>query len=270
MERKKLFLLTILFIGFSNFIFAQTSSVKDSNKISLNLGADLMSRYIWRGSEFGGNSPSIQPSMTLDYGNLELGAWGAYSLGGLNASQELDLYVNYNFFKKIFSLIVTDYFFPSETGNYQYFRYDKNTGHVFEAGLSFNGTDKFPVSFSGYVNFYGADALTIGDDPSSTVFNQKTGIQYSNYFEIDYSNNIKNVDYNLFLGFTLSNPKKANLHTGYIGESGYYGTCPGVINLGITMQKSILITKNYSLPVTASLITNPQSEKVYMVFGLSF
>ncbi len=253
-----------------NKIFAQQDTTKASD-FNLNIGADIMSRYVWRGTQFGGNSPSIQPAITLNYKNLELGAWGAYSTGGVHASQEMDLYLSYTFLNEMFTVIATNYFFPSDTAQYDYYGYDSKTGHVVETGFIFNGTKKIPLTFSAYVNVYGADASAIGSNPNDTVnFNKKTGIQYSNYFEMGYSHALNNVDFNLFLGFTLNNPKSSNKNTGYIGETGWYGSGPGVVNVGITASKEIKITDNYSLPISVSFITNPQAKKVFLVFGLSF
>jgi len=270
MERNyftKVFTLLLIFI--SAISFAQTDSTKSD--FDLDLGADLMSRYIWRGTEFGGGSPSIQPAIALTYKNLELGVWGAYSTGGVNASQELDLYLSYTFLDDKFSFIVTDYYFPSDTGKYDYYGYDDKTGHILEAGIVFNGTNKIPFSFSAYVNVAGNDAPTIGDNITDTAnYNKKTGIQYSNYFELAYNKTIKNVDLSIFMGATLNNPSKINNETGYIGESGFYGNGPGIVNLGFTVSKELKVTDSFSIPVTASLITNPQAEKVFLVFGISF
>ena len=43
-----------------------------------SLGADMVSRYVWRGADFG-ESMSVQPALTLGFGGLEVGAWGSYS-----------------------------------------------------------------------------------------------------------------------------------------------------------------------------------------------
>lgn len=267
-QRLPVLLIFAIFLGISNVLDAQTEN--SQHKIKLDFGADLYSRYIWRGSQFGGNSPSLQPGISATYKNLELGVWGAYSLGGNNLSQELDLYVNYTFLKGLFSVIITDYYFPTEFGNYNYFNYKTDeTGHVFEAGLSFNGTKKLPLTFSAYVNFYGADAAKLNSNPLNAGFNQKTGIQYSNYFELAYSASVYKVDFNVFAGATLNSPAKADATTGFIGETGFYGNDPGIVNLGINVSKAVKITNKYSIPLSASLITNPQAKKVYLVFGLS-
>ncbi len=261
----KLIILSLLMTG----IFVYGQEKKNSSSVKVNAGADVVSRYVWRGLQFGGNAPALQPGISLNYNNLEIGAWGSYSLSGLNVSQEMDLYVSYAFGSS-FSAILTDYYFPDESADYKYFRYGEGTGHVLEAGLSFKGTKNLPLSLSAYMNFYGGDASRLGSDPSDTLtFNKVTGIQYSNYVELGYAKTIGGVDCNLFMGFTLSNPKPADTQTGFVGETGFYGDGAGIINLGITAQKSLPLSNKYSLPITASLITNPQAEKVYFVFGIS-
>jgi hypothetical protein len=269
--KKRLFplLVIVMFLGMCSHTQAQNESKQA--KIKIDFGADLYSRYIWRGSEFGGNSPSIQPQLSATYNQLLFGVWGAYSLGGNNASQEVDFFVNYTFLKGLFTASVTDYFFPTEFSSYNYFNYKTDeTGHLFEAGLSFNGTKTVPITFSAYVNFYGADALKLNNNPASQDFNRKTGLQYSNYFELAYTGNTSDVDYRLFVGGTLNKPEAADTATGFVGETGFYGNGPGIVNLGICASKTVKISKTYSLPFSTSLITNPQTKKVYFVFGISF
>lgn len=271
---KKIYLTAIFVIitALGNNLLAEnpSNSVKKC-KTTIDFGADLMSRYIWRGVEYGGNSPSIQPSLTLSNGGFKLGAWGAFSTGGQNISQELDLFVSQTFLKDMFTITVTDYYFPVEWGDYNYFQYKKNaTGHVFEGNLTFNGTKAFPISIMVATNFYGADAARINNDPQSTEFNTKTGIQHSTYVEFGYAFKVKDVSMDSFMGFNCTTPRKANIQTGYVGEHGFYGSSFGVVNLGITAHKKIPITQKYSLPLSASLITNPQEGKVYFVFGVSF
>ena len=242
-----------------------------TSRSHLFLGADLVSRYIWRGMIFGGNSPSIQPSFTYSIKGFEAGAWGAFSLSGSNYSEEVDLHVSQSFAHHMFTVTLTDYFFPSDTGRYNYFQYGKDkTGHIFEGTLAFNGTEKFPLTVLVATNFYGADAIRTGDNPASPDFNRKTGIQYSTYFEFGYPFTWKGVDFNTFLGFNATTPKKADPATGYLGETGFYGNGFGVVNLGFKASKAIPITKKYALPVMVSLMTNPQAGKIYFVFGISF
>ncbi|MBN2891753.1 MAG: hypothetical protein JXL97_07790 [Bacteroidales bacterium] len=256
-------------------IFIQSVSnaqeTKSCTGINFDLGGDLYSRYVWRGTQFGGNAPSIQPYASMAVGNLELGFWGAYSLSGWNTGQELDLYLSYSFLDEMFSVAFTDYFFPDVLADYNYFDYAApTTGHIFEGSLSFNGTEKIPFTFLAAINFFGADAAKIESDPTSPNFNTKTGLLYSSYFEAGYSKTIKSVDFSAFVGFTLTSPQEVDSNTGYIGETGFYGSKAGVVNTGISLSKEIEITEKYSLPISASVIANPDTKKMFFILGISF
>ena len=43
----------------------------------------------------------------------------------------------------------------------------------------------------------------------------------------------------------------------------------GIVNLGISSSKEIVVTDNFSLPVSAALITNPEAKQIHLVFGIS-
>lgn len=230
------FVFCILFVAVS----IQNTYSQDGGS-NWGLGADVVSRYVWRGTDFG-NSPSIQPYLSYSIKGFEIGTWGSFATNGADM-QEVDLYASYNFCKERISLGVTDYFFPSSlvTKN-RYFDYkEESTGHILEGNLNLNGGEKIPLSLSLNYNFYGADT------------------DNSFYFELGYSGSCKNVDLDVFAGATT-------------GE-GIYLT-PGAegfsfVNIGLTASKEIKITENWSLPVSASLITNPQAENIFFVFGFS-
>ena len=215
----------------------------NANSQGFNVGADLMSRYVWRGMDFG-NSPSIQPTLSYETAfGLEIGYWGAYSTTS-TSYQETDLYLSYTI-KDVVSIGITDYFFPmadSLSINNNYFEYDEDkTGHVFEANVSFNGLEGFPVYLSLNYNFYGADA------------------DNSFYGEIGYNGNAGDYDYTVFAGATTG--KCFYLPDGSDEFS--------LVNLGLTVTREIAITESFSLPVSSSLIFNPQAENIFLVFGIS-
>jgi hypothetical protein len=217
-------------------------------------GTDFMSRYIWRGLNLGGNTPSIEPNFTYNIGQsgLSLGAWGAFSVGGTVPNQETDLSLNYTI--KAFTFTVTDYFFPIEGAGIRnkYFNYSKNTtGHVFELAGSFNGTDKIPVSLLFAINVYGNDAK----DASNKIVNSK-------YLELGYSKTLKDIGFKAFVGFVLDGSNG--------GAPGYYfQNSAGFTNIGLTVSKSIKITDAFSLPLKTTVIFNPEAENIYLVLGLT-
>ncbi|MGD0710477.1 MAG: hypothetical protein ABR968_04790, partial [Bacteroidales bacterium] len=135
-KKLRALIIAILFIVLSvNSLFAQN---KDTSKI--NITADFVSRYIWRGLDYG-KAPSIQPTFSFIKSGFEIGAWGAFSTTG--SYYELDPYVKYTL--KNFTLTFTDYFVndncyqPNDT---RYFNYDKwTTNHIFEGSLQYKGPD---------------------------------------------------------------------------------------------------------------------------------
>lgn len=236
------FCFIILFTGIASF-------AQEEKESPFNTGVDLMSRYVWRGADYG-RSPSIQPKCEFKKGGFIIGSWGAFSTN-LPGNQEVDVYLSYTFFKEKISVYFTDYFVADEAqNNYNYFEYnDTLTAHVYEISATFNGTEKLPLSLLLAANIYGADA-------------RKTDgkIQHSTYAEIGYKFKYIKV----FAGFNIVQPNRG------MGESGYYGNYVGFVNIGCTASKEIKITDHYSLPLSVSFITNPQTEKVFLVAGVSF
>lgn len=278
MNRKvKLFSIFLAILLSTGSLFAQEEIAADDSP--WNVGADFVSRYIWRGVNLGGSSPSIQPYIEFGFGSNDhsfaIGAWGAYSISGTQTGQEADLYLSYTL-KEMFSLTLTDYFLPDETiARNKYFNYNMDwdkinsgekdqTGHLLEAAISFNGTDKIPVSVMFAMNVWGADAQKYKDIAGVMVPEDK--IVMTKYLELAYSTVLKGLAFDVFAGMTFDNPEIAK------GEpTGFYGQeAAGVINLGFTLAKEIKITDHYSLPVFGSFVTNPEAENVFMVFGISF
>jgi hypothetical protein len=249
------------------FLLVIIDDVVSQNESPIQFGADLMSRYIWRGVNLGGCSPVIQPWLKYKVSSkdtthiLSIGAWGSYTFSQ-TSNQELDLYLTYTF-KNVISFALTDYFFPehySTKDRSSYLNYDSDsTCHVFEGSISFNGTEKIPFTFFFAMNIYGNDARRVMTDGSSgNIFMTK-------YVEVGYKKNIKGVDFNAFVGATIDKPENDR------GELGYYGNkTAGVLNIGIKASKAIQISDKYSLPIQVSLITNPEAEKIFLVFGMSF
>lgn len=233
------------------FVFALYGTLTGQSKVTPDPGADVLSRYVWRGTDYG-NSPAIQPSLEMGYGGFALGAWGSYATNNANF-QEADIYASYTY-RDVLSLMVTDYFLPDGSiSDNDYFNYKNDeTGHVFEGSLSFNGTEKFPLSLLVAMNFAGADARTADND-----------LQYSTYFELGYSTSAGETSLDFFLGGTPTKPDKEK------GETGYYGPYEGIVNIGMKAGKEIQITEKFALPLQVSVITNPQQQNIFLTLGIS-
>ena len=216
------------------------------NNYNLTVGADLASSYLWRGFELG-EGPAVQPWGEFSYKGFTLGAWGSYEFAG--GFKEVDIYGKYTL--KDFSLLFVDLFFPGYDGlNQNYFNFNNTTtGHSAELGLSFNGNKNIPFSVYGGVILYGA-AVDPDPDDSSRV-------NYSPYLEVKYLGSIKDYTYNVFAGLT---PFQSTLY-----DTGGFG----VINLGVSAQKTVKVTETFSLPMKLTVATNPALEKIYMTFVIS-
>jgi hypothetical protein len=259
-------LIVLVTRGYSQEQDEKKAEEKTGSTATFSAGADLVSRYIWRGADYG-NSPAIQPAIAFSVAGFKAGFWGSYGLGqyskqindttivNMGHYAEFDMYLSYTL--KGFTLMACDYFFPnplnSNSGN-RFYNFNPNTtGHTLELSLSWAGPEKFPVQLYAGTLVYGADK---GKD-STGVYGAGSENNYSTYFEAAYLFNVKGFGVKPFIGMIP------------FGSS-WYGPYGGVINGGCTISKSIVITKNYSLPVFGSVITNPQAESVFLLFGITF
>ena len=108
------------------------------DKVEFGVGADVVSKYIWRGTDLGG--PSVQPSLSVAYKGLSLTAWGSIGFDSED-DKEVDLTLAYE--TGNFSLSVTDYWYPEYSG-----------AHTFEAQI---GYDFGLLAANWYTNFAGDD-----------------------------------------------------------------------------------------------------------------
>ncbi len=175
------------------------------------------------------------------YGGPSLQPWVDFTVGGLSigawgsqsydGGQEMDLYVSYGFDFGL-SLGLTDYYYPGT----MYFDFSDTTGaHGIELNAGFEVGD-FSISANYMLNEAGG-AGTVGGDM---------------YFELGYS--IGNVD--IFAG----------AGDGWHSSDGEFAVC----NLGIGTSKDIKVTDSFSIPLSGSVILNPDTEQFYIVVGLSF
>ena len=228
-------------------VLALPASAQEKGKF--NVAADIYSRYVWRGADYGA-APSIQPAMAYAKGRFEIGSWGAYSVRG-NYS-ETDLYAKCTI--KGFSVIATDYFIHNEisANNTHYFDYSKNaTSHAIEGALQYKNPGKYPFSILAGTYVYGNDKRWGYD-----VAKDSTGENYySTYVELGYSLKCGGNNYDLFLGLTP--------------QAGAYGNTFGVVNAGISGYKTIEVTEKFQIPVKASVIANPQAGNLFFVIGIT-
>jgi hypothetical protein len=225
-----------------------------SQHMSMNAGGDVVSRYIWRGTNVN-DEVNIQPYLTFTFSDIKIGTWGSYGLSHLHSTDdhygyqsELDTWMSLSFLDTRtmnLTAIFTDYFFPDNGKKFSnYNNYDNPGGpggHTIEAGLIMSGGKSLPLSVAGFVNVY--------NDRGRNA-----------YFQADYATTLNEFSVDLFIGAAK----------GSTDNTGYYGTDKfSVINTGIKVSKSVKITESFSLPVFCSYIVNPNSGLVFFVLGLS-
>lgn len=204
---------------------------------SFSLGSDLVSRYVWRGFDFG-ESFSIQPALTFSAGGLEIGTWASYAVaadGGGN--NELDFWIGYTVEAGAagsFSLGVTDYYFPAP--GTEFFDFNDGAGsHTIEPYVSYTGPASFPVTLLGAVNAY--------NDADHSV-----------YLEASYPFQVDGVELGLTAGMTPA--------------AGAYSDGLAFVNLGLSATKALQLNEAFALPVSVAYILNPDTERSFLVFGL--
>ena len=125
-----------------------------------------------------------------------------------------------------------------------YFYFGDNSGHQFEGFVAY---DFGILSASWGTLFAGSDAR-----------NSKNKRVYSSYLELTAPFKLCGLDCDAQVGIV---PCK----TDYYNTSGF-----AVTNLALNISKDVRITDSFSLPLFASLISNPSTRDLFFVGGLSF
>ena len=151
------------------------------DKVEVNVGADVVSGYIWRGQDLG--NAGIQPTLSVGYRGFKLTAWGSAGFSRED-TKEFDLTLGYA--GGGFSVSVTDYWFDNGPG---YFHYGAgNTAHVFEAQV---GYDFGFLAANWYTNFAG-----------NTGFKADGSKAYASYFAVSAPFSFAGLDWEAAAGAT--------------------------------------------------------------------
>lgn len=231
----------LLVVTLFAFIAPVTVNAQEESESPFSIGADLVSRYVWRGTDFG-NSPAIQPGVSFSKGGFEVGAWGSYSFSSNTGGAEADLYAGYSFDFGL-SLGVTDYYFPGESLDFG--------GTVDSMGMMMGSLapSRSGAYFSGDAH---AIEIAAGYDIGNLSLLAGYFLSGDVYGEVSYSFG----DVSLFVG----------AGNGAYTLDGEFMLC----NVGLGIEKEIPITESFSLPMFGQLILNPDSQQVHWVVGVSF
>lgn len=163
-KRHIILALALLCAGaFTYQTFAADKPAKSNDLgLSFEVGADVVSSYLWRGYNLGGLS--IQPSVTLDWNGLYLSGWG--NIGADNWSfqdinPELDITIGYDNYGIQLDLTHLYYFggdayFPK--GGFKAQEIESSSTMEAHAGFHLGDlVECVPLSIDWYTTIYGAD-----------------------------------------------------------------------------------------------------------------
>lgn len=251
---KKLIVLALTLFCVSAVSHNVYADDNDGRGISLEVGADLVSSYLWRGYNLGGLS--IQPSVTFDWRGLYLSGWaniGADNWKFEELNPELDItigYENYGFALDLTHLYYFGgdrYFKGLENANNWYV--DENgeaspsgTSMELHAGIDIGEwTEKVPLTLDWYTTVLGFDPVMDAD--GYLIKNESGNYKraYSTYIQVGYN-------FNLPLDIVLG------LKVGFTPWKGYYsdyqevwksGSTVGINNLQLRAEREFELRHIY-------------------------
>lgn len=220
------------------------SSAKAEDKdegIAFEVGADVVSSYVWRGMDCGGFSAQPSATVTWSRPGISFGVWASAELfqkAQIANMNEFDLSLSYSPTDN-FSVTLTDYNFCS--GKYfSGWSNNINSTHNLECTLGYD---------------FGCVALgwnTVLTGPDHREDGKRA---YSSYFEASAPFSIAGFDCSATVGAC---PWGYNFGVDY-------GKNFSVINISVKAQKELK-----SLPLFGEIVFNPREETTYFLVGVSF
>jgi len=237
---KRVFLVvTIICAGFG---LSPSLAEEPEPSVTLSVGADVVSSYLWRGQECGGFS--VQPSATVTFNKagISIGAWASAELfekgeDVLNMT-EFDLSLTWNPIEAL-TVGVTDYYFHTD-GYFGSWNFSSCSSHTLEANLAY---DFGPLALAWNTVVAGCD-VGPNDDRA-----------YSTYVEVSAPWKFGGVDGSAAVGASLWDDSFTQVDT-----DGFK-----VCNVTLTANKEL-----FSLPFYGQVVYNPASDKIYFAVGVSF
>ena len=185
---KKILVLALALIGVGAFSY-QAKADDGTKGISLEVGADVVSGYLWRGYNLGGLS--IQPSVTFGWNGLYLCGWaniGADSWRFEEFNPELDITIGYDNYGFALDLTHLYYF-----GGDKYFKGLGDPNNVFSsstmelhAGFHLGDlVEKVPLSIDWYTTMLGYDPIVDSEGNVKRAYSTYIQLGYDIYLPLD-------------------------------------------------------------------------------------
>lgn len=184
---KKILVLALALIGVGAFSY-QAKAEEGTKGISLEVGADVVSGYLWRGYNLGGLS--IQPSVTFGWNGLYLCGWaniGADSWRFEELSPELDITIGYDNYGVALDLTHLYYF-----GGDKYFKGLDNPQNLSASTMELHAgfhlgdlVEKVPLSIDWYTTMLGYDPIVDSEGNVKRAYSTYIQLGYDIYLPLD-------------------------------------------------------------------------------------
>ena len=250
----------IIALALAAFTFLP-SAISAQDKIEATVSADLVSHYMWRGTDMAG--ASFQPELNLAWKGLSLDVSGSTPLEKDGGVTEIDASLSYSLFG--FNIGVTDYWTGDVDKENRYFHYGGkwDCPHQLEGNIGY--TCKYG-SLQAYTMFYGNDYKIDGSRAFST------------YIELSVPFRAGGLDWDIRAGVTPMESAGTTHEETIVTETGktkkvtrgdwLYGesfTC----NMASVRATKNLTFRNFKVPVYVELHTNPYLQRANLVLGVS-
>ncbi|MCH8567015.1 MAG: hypothetical protein LAT67_02070 [Balneolales bacterium] len=240
MNKKILGLLSAAAVLFMTF--AALPYEAKAQELSVDPGATITSRFIYRGLDLG-SSPQVQPMVGFNYGNFNFSLWASHPLASTpdgDDYKEVKFWMNYTIDLDSFS--ITPQFENHFNANGDITEGDN---YWWQASLRFAGKgDVAPDFLVGY-------AFSTADGAEDTIY-LEAGVNFS----------VGNTGLRPFISGQYSD------EGGFV-DLGYEGDF--VINqVGLGLSRSLKISDSISVPVGVLFAMNPKTERAFAAFSISF
>lgn len=218
---------------------------------NLDLNVNIANNHLWRGIEVS-DGFVLTSSLSIHDKNdhIRLGVWSGTNTSG--DYKELNYFAEFKAGGWKLAIWDTYNYSPNATyNNREFFNYSaRTTGRFLDAILSYNAGKRFPLTLSWSTVVFGRDRNA-----------DNTANKYSTYIYAAYPV-VNNSQWRIDLGcggtFAL-NPAGDN--------STFYSDGAGIIHTELRVSRNLRITKNYKLPIHASVVWNPKCDRAFFQLG---
>lgn len=257
----------LLLAGAIGVLLALPATTKAQEKVTPTVGLDLVSHYMWRGTDMGGIS--VLPYGKLGWHDFSAQLWGSTGFDNDDAKR-LNITLGYKY--KMFNIGVTDYWTSGMdySGRSLYFEWDPvKNGHQLEANI---GVDFGFLSLQAYTMVWGNDFKY--KTQVDTQYRLDGERAFSTYIEARFPFYAAGLDWDICAGITPFESAYGVAEGGSIAgltimeRQHFYADKTALIMASIRATKRLEFG-DIKVPLFAELHTNPYMKKANLLVGVS-